>query len=262
MNQIRSVNLMINYICSHQNSYVYSHLFLNNLVELINKGVEMNNLFHSDIFNRTFDFDEWPATNGDTTTQIAPYNKSIFKLRFEYPAIFRKIWKADDAKSLLADQGKLDLNEEKVYKIKYLLNILPSVSEKSGQLMNAIAGSEELEIFKSKLIKDLIDYKWNTFAQAQHMFGAFMHLTYVVTLMWYISEIFLQESKYDAEGVRINPDPDIKLLVIILGCLVYPTVYDGTQMVKQGADYLTDSWNYLDLTHISLGYYNVYCQWT
>jgi len=136
------------------------------------------------------------------------------------------------------------------------------VSEDNGQLMNAIAGSEELEIFKTDLIKDLIDYKWNTYAQAQHRFGAIVHMTYVVVLMYYISKIFLQESKYDAQGIRINPDPDNFLLVIIMGCLVYPLLYDGTQMLKQGADYLTDSWNYLDMIHISLGYYNVYCQWS
>jgi hypothetical protein len=39
------------------------------------------------------------------------------------------------------------------------------MSEKNGQIMNAIAGSEELEIFKTDLIKDMIDYKWNAFAQ-------------------------------------------------------------------------------------------------
>jgi len=85
MNQIRSVNLMIDYICKFQNSYVYSHLFENNLVDLINKGVKMTDLFNSNVFNHTFDYDEWPATNADTRKIIVPYNKSIFKLRYEYP---------------------------------------------------------------------------------------------------------------------------------------------------------------------------------
>jgi len=34
-NQIRSVNLMIDYIIKHQNHFVYSHLFQYNLVELL-----------------------------------------------------------------------------------------------------------------------------------------------------------------------------------------------------------------------------------
>lgn len=43
-NQIRSVNMMIDYIIEHQNSFYYAHLFHNNLIELINKGVQMGDL--------------------------------------------------------------------------------------------------------------------------------------------------------------------------------------------------------------------------
>lgn len=45
----------------------------------------MTPLFESQIFNFTFDYDEWPATNVDIDKVLAPYNKSIFKLRYEYP---------------------------------------------------------------------------------------------------------------------------------------------------------------------------------
>lgn len=65
-NQIRSVNMMINYIIKFQNSYAFAHLFQYNFVDLLNKGVEMAPLFRSKIFNYTFDFDEWPATHSNT----------------------------------------------------------------------------------------------------------------------------------------------------------------------------------------------------
>ena len=71
---------------------MYSHLFEHNLVDLLNKKVMMKNLLESDVFNYTFDFDEWPATNSNTTKVLAPYNKSVFKLRYEYPNVFRKIF--------------------------------------------------------------------------------------------------------------------------------------------------------------------------
>jgi hypothetical protein len=48
--------------------------------------------------------------------------------------------------------------------------------------------------------------------------------------------------------------------MIIAGCLVYPTFYDGTQAIKQGGSYLSDPWNYLDIMHIFLGYLNIYTQ--
>lgn len=95
MNQIRSVNLMIDYICKFQNTYVYSHLFEHNLVDLVNKGVDMAGLFNSSVFNYTFDFDEWPATNANTSKILVPYNKSIFKLRYEYPQVFKQCWTDD-----------------------------------------------------------------------------------------------------------------------------------------------------------------------
>jgi hypothetical protein len=46
-NQIRSVNLMVDYIINYQNTYVYAHLFEKNLIDLIEKGVEMTALFNS-----------------------------------------------------------------------------------------------------------------------------------------------------------------------------------------------------------------------
>ena len=52
------------------------------------------------------------------------------------------------------------VEQEKVYKIKYQCNLMTSMSQERGSLMDAIADSEELEIFKTDLIKDMLDYKW------------------------------------------------------------------------------------------------------
>lgn len=56
-------------------------------------------------------------------------------MRFEYPAIFPNVWKADEKKQQLEMAGKFDTNKENVFKIKYNLNILPSVSEQQATLM-------------------------------------------------------------------------------------------------------------------------------
>ncbi len=39
--------MMIKYIIKYQDKYVYAHLFEKNLVDLIEKGVEMFGLFNS-----------------------------------------------------------------------------------------------------------------------------------------------------------------------------------------------------------------------
>jgi len=59
--------------------------------------------------------------------------------------------------------------------------------------MSAIADSTELSIFETDLIRDMIDYKWLAYAANMHRFGAIIHITYVFTLMYYISDIFLRD---------------------------------------------------------------------
>ena len=121
--------MMINYICKFQNSFVYAHLFQHNLVELINKGVDMTNLFKSNVFHFTFDYDEWPATNRDTSKILAPYNDSIFHLRHHYGDVFKSINDADIEHKEWSLRNKDEALHEKVFKIKYNVNILTSMSE-------------------------------------------------------------------------------------------------------------------------------------
>ena len=42
--------------------------------------------------------------------------------------------------------------------------MLTSLSDEDGTLMEAIANSEELEIFDTEAVRDLIDYKWQAYA--------------------------------------------------------------------------------------------------
>lgn len=65
------------------------------------------------------------------------------------------------------------------------------------------------------------------------MIAAFIHITYVISLIIYINKIFLEANAYwDDEGVRHSPPTDKKWLCIIGTCLIYPLVYDVTQAFK------------------------------
>jgi hypothetical protein len=50
--------------------------------------------------------------------------------------------------------------EGTVYKIKYTLNLLPSMLEQDGRLIPALAASEELDIFNCSAVKELLQFKW------------------------------------------------------------------------------------------------------
>jgi hypothetical protein len=190
---------MISYIVNNQNSYVFANLFKYNFVDLVNKGVQLSELLQSNIFNPSFDFDEWPSTSTDTKKMIKPYNLSIFSLRHQYPVIFRKLWLKEQNKQLADEFGgdsqnimeAVIQNEEKQYKIKYYVNMLTSMSEEDGQIIEAIANSEELEIFQVDVVKDLIDYKWKAFAASVHWFGWLIHMLYILALQMYIAKVYL-----------------------------------------------------------------------
>lgn len=59
---------------------------------------------------------------------------------------------------------------------------------------------------------------------------------------------------------RIYPEVAKIYLILQALTLIYPLVYDGTQMIKQKEEYFLDAWNYIDILHISLGYINIVFQ--
>lgn len=90
-----------------------------------------------------------------------------------------------------------------MYKIKYDCLFITAMSEETedGRLMDAIANSDELEIFNTALVRDVVDFKWENFAGSIHYFGAFMHFFYAVILLFYIKYMFVILQAIDADGM-------------------------------------------------------------
>ena len=65
-------------------------------------------------------------------------------------------------------------------KIYYQMNFLSSMSEQDGMLMRALCESQELQIFRSDLIIDLIDFRWDCFAAKIQKIGFFFHLLFPI----------------------------------------------------------------------------------
>ena len=57
----------------------------------------------------------------------------------------------------MSDEKKAKLSK---YKVQYKINTLSSICEHDGQLIEALANSEELSMFKTDLVKDCIEFKW------------------------------------------------------------------------------------------------------
>lgn len=77
------------------------------------------------------------------------------------------------------------------------MNILTKMTEsddKGLSLMHVLANSNELEIFETDLVKDVIDYKWYTYAIYIHTLAAIVHASYVFVLIFYIKHYYLDQS--------------------------------------------------------------------
>jgi hypothetical protein len=83
-------------------------------------------------------------------------------VRYKFPDIF----------PTHQDDCELDLFNVKegtrLIKINYQCNMLTAMSEHCGRLMDVIADSDEMSIFQSDVIIDVIDFKWNKFAKNVH----------------------------------------------------------------------------------------------
>ena len=158
--------MIIDYIIKYQNNYVSSYLFLSNLPSIMEKGILIAELLNSEVFSKTFDFDEWPGTHTDSATYLRPYNDSIFRLRYSYPTVFHE----PEFKSI-DEQPQKSVDSSKVYKIKYSINILPSIGKyirndpETGakevvnpdlNFMSLCTKSSELDIFESTSLSELI----------------------------------------------------------------------------------------------------------
>mgnify|MGYP006893254200 CR=1 FL=1 len=163
------------YIVKYQNDFVSSFLFSRNLPSMIEKGIEVKELLQSNVFSYSFDFDEWPSSHNNSDEISRPYNENMFMLRKHYKIVF------PEEDYIPMDEIKSDekLDSSKVYKIKYQLNLLPCLGQymhkekdpytlvetieirnEDINLCELCAGSDEITMFESETLQDLIDFKW------------------------------------------------------------------------------------------------------
>jgi len=188
------VKHIISYIIKYQNNYISSYLFLKNFPILLSKGIPVEDLIKSKIFSVTFDFNDWPTNHTNLENCIRPYNGSFFEIRYKYRDIFFE----DSFKEVEAfkcnHDGKID--SRKIYKIKYSVNLLPQIGQcmnEKGEfinedipLMELCSNAEELEVFESEALMQLIHYKWNKFGKNHHLIGCIMHFFNTFIIITYI----------------------------------------------------------------------------
>ena len=137
-------------------------------------------------------------------------------------------------------------DDSKIYKISYILNLLPNIDESTDSLMEACGETDELEIFECKVLRDFIEFKWNSYAGKYHYIGASIHACYLITFNFYVS-YFLQQnyipkgldesgkccimSQDDTERLKNSYIKCYIINLTLMFCLIYPLIYDMTQLL-------------------------------
>jgi len=96
--------------------------------------------------------------------------------------------------------------------------------------MSLAEETEEMGIFDTPAIIDIIEYRWDYYAMSFHLKGLFMNTLYIVSFILYVNDAYI---KNDSEHQKTY------LLIMNLG-LIYPVLYELTQLIKTGFfDYIS-----------------------
>jgi hypothetical protein len=129
------------------------------------KGVMLHDLLASKVFNMTFDFDNWPGNHNDDVSCIRAYNGSFFDIRNSYSLVFPDILPMEQQKKEFGENEHNHLDKQKIYKIKYSINLLAQIDmyvvEENNKkllvnegisLMNLCGETDELDIFDTEAL--------------------------------------------------------------------------------------------------------------
>ena len=260
-NQVKAVSLIISYIVKYQNNFSSSYLFNKNFANLFEKGIQIKELLDSQVFSFDFDFDEWPSTHNNDETFIRPYNESIYSIMRHYKTVFPE----EEFDDIVNPDGsvKQGIETDKIYKIKYTINLLPTLgshvvmSKDDGEknfvnddysFLKECAEGDELEMFESQSIQDMIEFKWSQFGQSHHLMFCIMHFLQLGILMFYIVFVYYNNKLAHEDGSDTTANP---YAWIMLAGIVVPVCYESIQMIKIGfIEYITVPANYINLTYI------------
>lgn len=95
------------------------------------------------------------------------------------------------------------------------------------------------------------------------MSGFYFHFGYIFMLAIYINSTYLADGRFrEVDGKQIEWDiaPQMIYVWLIIGFLFYSAFYEIMQFCRSGVLYFFSWSNFIDLSYVVVGYYNMYCQ--
>ena len=71
----------------------------------------------------------------------------------------------------------------------------PEFVNEEVSLMSLCGDTEELEIFETMSVMQVIQFKWDKYGRNHHLMGCLMHIFYTLILIIYVNTSYLEESE-------------------------------------------------------------------
>lgn len=236
---------------------------------LIEYELEITELLNSNVFSWSFDLDEWPTSHNVEDDCIRPMNESIFQIRKHYRTVF-----PEDEFAIMDDED--NQSSGKMFKIKYSVNLLPKVGayyfkkkdpytgkwdsyvkNEDVNILGCMCEGDEIEIFNTDCVKDVIEFKWGAYGFNFHLFGLIYHMAYMVILFLYTNIVYISPPEHIVDGKPVPPyaaNYDYSQInmysYFLLAGVLYPALYEIKQMAGGLVDYFADLGNYIDIVYI------------
>lgn len=107
---------------------------------------------------------------------------------------------------------------------------------------------EEIDVFHTKVVQDIVNFWWYSFAKRTATIGFINHCFFVLILNIYVYQAYMKPRDLEA----LTP-----LIVCLIISIVYPAVYETVQMVMDGFEYFTEAWNQIQLLNIAVQIANI-----
>jgi hypothetical protein len=121
-------------------------------------------------------------------------------------------------------------------------------------IMDLAAGTDEIDVFLTSTIQEIIEFKWRKFGMKFHIIGSSFHMFYVSILLIYTNLVYVAGNGKPLDTELHHHDDNEgnnSYAILLMIGTVYPALYDFSQIFRVGMkEYLLDPWNYTDMLYI------------
>eukprot|EP00347_Sterkiella_histriomuscorum_P004167 403361497 len=239
-NQVKSTICLVEMLVKFQNHYSFNHFVDKVLISLIEKNINLNEYFESNLPLIKINHKNYPDLHVDDSELLL----GLSEVNIPYDIIDRY----DEIFSEHLDYSDIKQQQQPIE--YYLVNLPDTLTQEPRRLMEVLAETDKMELFETLSIQSIINFKWNNYTKTffQTQFNIFL-----IFCFSFLIEVLYTLTQIDRRSDPIVDERDMTVLYPLKGVslivLIYFFVYEIKQAIKQ-ENYLYEIWNIFDISLI------------